>query len=70
MTNQDLSEIRKRAGETGLLARWGAARPPSRTVRVDADAAGLLATVPERDRRRVASDAIRRAVADYARKVV
>lgn len=66
----NLHDVRSIAGEIGASARWGEARPPSRTVRVDADAARLLATVPERDRRRVASDGIRRAVADYARDVV
>lgn len=70
MRKRDLSAIRKLAGSHGGAARWGEARPPSRTVRVDADAADLLATVAERDRRRVASDGIRRAVADYARDVV
>lgn len=70
MRKRELSAIRKRAGSHGGVARWGETRPPSRTVRVDADAADLLATVPERDRRRVASDGIRRAVADYARDLV
>lgn len=70
MRKRELSAIRKRAGSHGCAARWGEARPPSRTVRVDAEVADLLATVPERDRRRVASDGIRRAVADYARDLV
>ncbi len=44
--------------------RWGG-RGESRQIRVDRDAAGALLRVPERDRRRVASDAIRRGVAEY-----
>ena len=53
------------AARKGLASRWGSPRKPSRLVRLDADAAEALAAVPERDRRRVASDAIRAAVAAY-----
>lgn len=53
------------AARKGLAARWGAPRKPSRMVRLDADAVEALRAVPERDRRRVASDAIRDAVACY-----
>lgn len=53
------------AAKKGLAARWGAPRPPCGQIRVDADAAEALRVVPDRDRRRVASDAIRRAVEAY-----
>lgn len=53
------------AARKGLASRWGAPRKPSRMVRLDADAVEALRAVPERDRRRVASDAIREAVAYY-----
>lgn len=64
MKSRKLTEIRRAAGDLGRAARWED-RGPSRTVRVDIDAAELLARVPERDRRRVASDAIREAVSRY-----
>ena len=53
------------AAKKGLASRWGAPRPPCGQIRVDADAAAALRVVPDRDRRRVASDAIRKAVEDY-----
>ena len=53
------------AARKGLASRWGAPRKPSRLVRIDADAVEALRAVPERDRRRVASDAIRAGVAAY-----
>lgn len=53
------------AAKKGLASRWGERRKPCGQIRVDADAAEALRTVPERDRRRVASDAIRRAAAEY-----
>ena len=59
-----LHAARAAAGKKGATSRWGV-RGSSKTVRVDADAAAALATVPERDRRRVASDAIRAGVAQY-----
>lgn len=59
-----LHAARADAGRKGATSRWGG-RGSSKTVRVDADAADALATVPERDRRRVASDAIRAGVAGY-----
>lgn len=60
----DLHAVRAVAGHKGAASRWGG-RGSSKTVRVDGDAAAALATVPERDRRRVASDAIRDAVVCY-----
>ena len=60
----DLHASRAEAGRKGAKSRWGG-RGSSKTVRVDADAADALATVPERDRRRVASDASRACVAEY-----
>ena len=60
----DLHAARAEAGRKGATSRWGG-RGSSKTVRVDEDAAAALATVPERDRRRVASDAIRAGVAEY-----
>lgn len=53
------------AARKGLVSRWGERRKPCGQIRVDADAAAALRTVPERDRRRVASDAIRRAAKEY-----
>ena len=60
----NLHAARAAAGRKGATSRW-CGRGSSKTVRVDADAAAALATVPERDRRRVASDAIRAGVAEY-----
>lgn len=61
------SEVLSAAARKGLASRWGSPRKPSRMVRLDADAVEALRAVPERDRRRVASDAIRRAAEDYRR---
>lgn len=62
----DLHAIRKRAAAAALAKRWGCVRrAPSKTVRVDTGAADLLARVPERDRRAVASDGVRAAAAAY-----
>lgn len=47
---------------TAAVARWGESRGPSVRIRVDADAAAALETVPEAERRAVASEAIRAAV--------
>ena len=59
------SEVLSAAARKGLASRWGAPRKPSCLVRLDADAVEALRAVPERDRRRVASDAIRAGVAAY-----
>lgn len=58
------SEAVRAASRKGLAVRWGG-RGPSSTIRVDKDAAEALAAIPERDRRRVASDAVRSAVHEY-----
>lgn len=60
-----MSEVLSAAARKGLASRWGAPRKPGRQIMVDADAVEALRAVPEHDRRRVASDAIRRAVEDY-----
>lgn len=65
MADNTRSQILSAAARKGLAARWGAPRKPSRLVRLDADAVEALRAVPERDRRRVASDAIRAGVAAY-----
>lgn len=57
------------AARRAVGARWGAPRGASVQVRVDADAAAALRAVPERDRRRVASEAIRRAAAELGAAV-
>ena len=57
---------KKTAGEM-IARRWGK-RGASKQIRVDPDAAEALERVPENDRRRVASDAIRSAVEDYLKK--
>ena len=59
-----ISPARRAAALAGLASRWGG-RGPSATIRVDKDAAALLAAVPERDRRRVASSGVREAVNKY-----
>ena len=61
-TKKYLSEIRSAAGKKGLAARWAGRVGPSRRVRVDAAAAAALDTLPEVDRRRVATAAILSAV--------
>lgn len=64
--NNNLHDIRKAAGKRGLASRWGdKPRPMSFQIRVDEDAAIALSTVPDRDRRQLASAAIRSAVAAY-----
>lgn len=62
--HHSLHAARAAAGKKGATSRW-CGRGSSKTVRVDADAAAALATIPERDRRRIASDAIRAGVAQY-----
>lgn len=49
----------------GLKSRWGDRRMPSRQIRIDAAAAEMLAQIPERDRRDVASRGVIAAVANY-----
>ena len=58
--NQQLADY----GRQGMASRWGG-RGKSKLVRVDPDAADLLARIPERDRRRVASTAVRTAAKQY-----
>ena len=66
MRKRELHAIRKRAAKAALAQRWGGdARAPSKQIRVDADAAEALAQIPDRDRRAVASQGVRDAVADY-----
>lgn len=61
-----LHDVRKRAARAALTERWGGdKRTPSKQVRVDADAADLLARVPDRDRRAVASQGVRAAAGAY-----
>lgn len=55
-------KISKQAAES----RWGATkRQPGAQIRVDKDAADLLAKVPDKDRRTVASNAVRKAARAY-----
>lgn len=66
MRKRELHAIRKRAAAAALATRWGGdKRTPSKQVRVDADAADLLARVPDCDRRAVASKGVREAAAEY-----
>ena len=66
MRKKELHAIRKRAARAVLTERWGGdKRTPSKQIRVDADAADLLARVPDRDRRAVASNGVREAAAAY-----
>ena len=66
MRKRELHAIRKRAASAALAQRWGGeGRAPSKQIRVDADAADLLARVPDRDRRAVASNGVREAAAAY-----
>lgn len=66
MRKRELHAIRKRAAAAALATRWGGdKRTQSKQIRVDADAADLLARVPDRDRRAVASKGIREAAAAY-----
>lgn len=64
ISSPNIRAARAAAGKKGADSRWGW-RGASKTIRVDADAADALAAVPERDRRRVASDAIRACVVEY-----
>lgn len=65
MADNERSQVLSAAARKGLASRWGAPRKPSSLVRLDSDAVEALSAVPERDRRRVASEAIRKAVEDY-----
>lgn len=66
MRKRELHAIRKRAARAALAERWGGdTRTPSKQIRVDADAAEILARVPDRDRRAVASKGVREAAAEY-----
>ena len=66
MRKRELHAIRKRAARAALTERGGGdKRTPSKQIRGDADAADLLARVPDRDRRAVASKGVREAAAEY-----
>ena len=66
MRKRELHAIRKRAARAALTERWGGdKRKPSKQIRVDAYAADLLAKVPDRDRRAVASKGVLDAAAVY-----
>ena len=66
MRKRELHAIRRRAAKAALTERWGGdKRTPSKQIRVDEDAAELLAQVPDRDRRAVASKGVREAAAEY-----
>ena len=62
-----LTDEQREQRVAAIRARWGK-RGKSKQIRVDADAADALLAVPERDRRRVASDGVRGAVKDYKAK--
>lgn len=64
----DLSAKRRSASAKGLAARWGESRGASRQVRIDAVAASALETVPEKDRRDVATRGVLESVRDYHAK--
>lgn len=51
--------------DTGRKNRWGEKRAKSAQIRVDEEARNALETIPERDRRKIASEAILNAVANY-----
>ena len=60
------SEAVKAAAVKGRISRWGGLhRERCKQIGVDPDAAAELAKIPERVRRRIASDAIRAVVAAY-----
>lgn len=61
----DISQKRHDAAQRAMFSRWGAKRGPSRTIRIDATAAAALATVPEKDRRDVATRGVLESVRDY-----
>ena len=63
-----LTENQREQRKSAINARWGG-RGKSKQIRVDEDAANALQTVPERDRRRVASDGVRHAVRQYSTKI-
>lgn len=56
------------AGRRAMRARWGAPRGECARVRVDLAAAERLLQVPERDRRRVATDGVIAAADTYLRE--
>lgn len=62
-----LTDEQREQRVAAIRARWGK-RGKSKQIRVDADAADALLAVPERDRRRVASDGVRGAVKNYKAK--
>ena len=66
MTEASLEHNRK-ISKCAAERRWGdgGKRPPGAQIRVDREVADLLAKVPDKDRRRVASDAVRKAARDY-----
>ena len=63
-----LSKKRRAASAKGVAARWGESRGASRQVRIDATAATALQTVPEKDRRDVATRGVLESVRDYHAK--
>lgn len=63
----ELSAKRRAASAKGLAARWGGVRGKSKQVRVDEAAYNALQSIPDRDRNRVATDAILSAVKTYQR---
>ncbi len=65
MRQREIKANKKRAAVASHKVRWGDGRKPSKQIRVDADAAELLAQVPDRDRRAVASQGVRDAAAAY-----
>lgn len=64
----ELSAKRRAASAKGVAARWGESRGESRQVRIDAVAAAALETVPEKDRRDVATRGVLESVRDYHAK--
>lgn len=64
----NLGESASAAGRRAMRARWGAPRGECARVRVDLAAAERLLRVPERDRRRVATDGVLAAANAYLRE--
>ena len=64
----ELSAKRRAASAKGVAARWGESRGVSRQVRIDAVAAAALESVPEKDRRDVATRGVLESVRDYHAK--
>ena len=64
----NLGESASSAGRRAMRARWGAPRGECARVRVDLAAAERLSLVPERDRRRVATDGVLAAADTYLRE--